>query len=124
MRKAIIIFTIVCCRFSSSAQINNPNKFNGYFQYNNTVISFSNSFIIDSVRKYNPVYIQFPFAKENFEITGTDLKISITEAKNLDGMHGSISAWFIDSAKADTNLFNLQNLQIKVTTKNKIINDW
>jgi hypothetical protein len=70
------------------------------------------------------VYIQFPFAKENFEITGADLKISITEAKNLDGMHGSISAWFIDSAKADTNLFNLQNLQIKVSSNNKIINDW
>jgi cbb3-type cytochrome oxidase subunit 3 len=137
MKKTTILFFIVCCNVCTFGQINTPDKWNGYFKYNNTVILFSNSFIIDSARKYNPVYIHFPFTKENFVITGPDLKISISETKTgiletnkkgqihgLVDVHGSISALFIDSAKADSNLFNLQNLQIKVTGNNKIINDW
>lgn len=124
MRKTIIICIIVVCNICTFAQINVPKQSNGYFKFSNSVISFSNKFILDSARKYNPIYIQFPFAKENFEITGADLKISITESKNLDGIRGWVSLLFIDSVKADSNLFNLQNLQIKVTANDKIINDW
>lgn len=118
MKRVIFILIFICCnlfRFSFAQM---------YFKYNNTIIYFSNNFIYDSARKVSPIFIQSPFETEHFVITGPVLGISINETSKENRFHGTAAGIFIDSSKTDSNLFNLKNLQTRITINNKINSDW
>jgi hypothetical protein len=128
MKKEIITLTIILIVASkiSFGQINEPNKSHGRYIYHNTILAINNSFIIDADRNISGVNIQYPFKPEHLLITGAELKISITELNKQDSVHvGSwVSQLLKDTAAADSNLFKLNSLQLRVKENNKIINDW
>ena len=127
MKKEIITLTIVLIAASkiSFGQINEPKKSHSHYIYHNTILAINNSFIIDADRNISGVNIQYPFKPEHLLITGAELKISITQLNKQDSTYGRYWLSFIrDTTAADSNLFKLNNLQLRVKENNKIINDW
>ncbi|MEO6844431.1 MAG: histidine kinase [Ginsengibacter sp.] len=128
MKKEILIstiFLIAICKISIG-QINEPHNLHAHYIYHNTIFDINNNFIIEPGRKISPLFIYFPFKAEHLLITGSELKISITEINKKDSLQygNSVSPVVIDTLSADSNLFQLKNLQLKVKENNKIINDW
>jgi len=128
MKKETIIITIVLIAISkiSFGQVNEPNKSHGHYIYHNTIFAINNSFISDADRNISGLNIQYPFKPEHLLITGAELKISIAQLNDQDSIYGRyfMSLLIRDTAAADSNLFKLNNLQLRVTENNKIINDW
>ncbi|MEO6893884.1 MAG: histidine kinase [Ginsengibacter sp.] len=128
MKKEVIILgiSLITIFKVSFGQINEPNKSHGRYAFHNTILAINNSFIVNPERKFAGETIKFPFKTEKLLITGADLKISITEINNQDSMDSSgwLSYYIQDTVAADSNLFKLKNLQLKVKENNKIINDW
>ena len=127
MKKEIIILTIVLIVASniSFGQINEPKKSHSHYIYHNTILAINNSFIIDADRNISGVNIQYPFKPEHLLITGAELKISITQLNKQDSTYGRYWLSSIrDTVAADSNLFKLNNLQLRVKENNNIINDW
>lgn len=127
MKKEIIIITIVLIAITkiSFGQVNEPNKSHSHYIFHNTIFAINNSFIIDADRNISGVNIQYPFKPEHLLLTGAELKISVTQLNKQDSIYGRYWLSFIkDTAAADSTLFKLNNLQLRVTENNKIINDW
>jgi hypothetical protein len=127
MKKEIIIITIVLIAITKIffGQVNEPNKSHSHYIFHNTIFAINNSFIIDADRNISGVNIQYPFKPEHLLLTGAELKISVTQLNKQDSIYGRYWLSFIkDTAAADSTLFKLNNLQLRVTENNKIINDW
>ena len=128
MKKEILIITIFLisiCKIPFG-QINALHKSHGQYVYHNTFFDVYNNFILEQGMKLSPELIHFSFKIEHLLITGSELKISITELDNRDSINGpySVSFYIRDTAATDSNLFKLKNMQLSVKENNKIIDDW
>jgi len=122
----VLLFVIIANFSTLIAHAQKEHRMKEMFYSDSTAILIENNFIRDLNNvQYQPYDIKIPFQDFYFDVYGSRLVISVYHFAELMKNGGfTIAGSFRDSSKQDAYLFNLKNLQFKVTKNGILETDW
>jgi len=120
MKYFIPLLLLVCSfSFAQSKEIIEDPAANAFFVLNKASVRFENNFIVPHDKGNHELFTNISHKKIYYTVLGKKINLKVTDFKSY--IIGDI---YVDTLKANKDLYRIENLEIQILKNNKIVKNW